>query len=94
MQESRLYASVRGALSNERPYRVSAYKAHPLLRLLTTGYVQVFGRRQRRSRHTLRRPAAEKRQGTKSRREMARRQRGGRPVPQPAMGIWGRERGR
>ena len=29
--------------------------------------VQVFGRRQRRSNHTLRRPASEKRQGTKSR---------------------------
>jgi hypothetical protein len=29
--------------------------------------VQVFGRRQRRSNHALRRPASEKRQGTKSR---------------------------
>jgi hypothetical protein len=32
-----------------------------------SGAVQVFGRRQRRSNHTLRRPASEKRQGTKSR---------------------------
>jgi hypothetical protein len=32
--------------------------------------VQVFSRRRRRSDHTLRRPAAEKRQGTKSRREI------------------------
>ena len=55
--------------------------------------VQVFSRRQRRSHHTLRRPAAEKRQGTKSRREMARRQRRGRPVRQTAMGIWTREWG-
>ena len=30
-------------------------------------HVQVFGRRQRRSNHTLRWPASEKRQGTKSR---------------------------
>jgi len=36
--------------------------------------VQVFGRRQARSIHALRRPAAEKRQGTKSRREVLRRQ--------------------
>src|SRR5260370_31428948 len=35
--------------------------------------VQVFGRRQRRSHHTPRRPASEKRQGTKSRREVVRR---------------------
>jgi hypothetical protein len=32
--------------------------------------VQVFGRRQRRSNHALRRPASEKRQGTKSRRRV------------------------
>jgi hypothetical protein len=36
-------------------------------------YVQVFGRRQRRSNHALRRPASEKRQGTKSRRWVVRR---------------------
>src|SRR5271167_2921788 len=35
--------------------------------------VQVFGRRQRRSNHALRRPASEKRQGTKSRRWVVRR---------------------
>src|SRR5271166_3239059 len=35
--------------------------------------VQVFGRRQRRSNGALRRPASEKRQGTKSRREVVRR---------------------
>jgi hypothetical protein len=34
--------------------------------------VQVFGRRQWRSHNTLRRPASEKRQGTKSRREVVR----------------------
>jgi hypothetical protein len=32
-----------------------------------SGFVQVFGRRQRRAIHALRRPAFEKRQGTKSR---------------------------
>src|SRR3974390_2355746 len=57
-----------------------------------SAHVQVFSRRQRRSHATLR-PAAEKRQGTKSRREMARRQRRGRPVRQTAMGIWTREWG-
>ena len=41
-----------------------------LLRLLTAAFVQVFGRRQRRSNHALRRPASEKRQGTKSRRRV------------------------
>ena len=35
-----------------------------------SGFVQVFGRRQRRSNHALRRPASEKRQGTKSRRRV------------------------
>ena len=35
-----------------------------------SGNVQVFGRRQRRSNHALRRPASEKRQGTKSRRRV------------------------
>jgi hypothetical protein len=39
------------------------------MRLLNrgSGFVQVFGRRQRRAIHALRRPAFEKRQGTKSR---------------------------
>ncbi len=36
----------------------------------TAVFVQVFGRRQRRSNPTLWRPASEKRQGTKSRREI------------------------
>jgi hypothetical protein len=39
-----------------------------LQHLHKSGFVQVFGRRQLRSRRALRRPAAEKRQGTKSRR--------------------------
>ena len=43
-----------------------------------SGFVQVFGRRQRRSDHALRRPASEKRQGTKSRRRMGRRRSRGR----------------
>jgi hypothetical protein len=34
MRESRTYGFVRGALSNERPYRVPL----PLLRLLTAGF--------------------------------------------------------
>ena len=34
MRESRTYGSVRGALSNERPYRVWTF----LLRLLRSGY--------------------------------------------------------
>ena len=41
-----------------------------------SGFVQVFGRRQRRSNHTLWRPASEKCQGTKSRRERVWRCRG------------------
>jgi hypothetical protein len=40
-----------------------------------SAYVQVFGRRQRRSNHSLRRPASEKRQGTKSRGGVVRRRR-------------------
>jgi hypothetical protein len=36
-----------------------------VLQLLTAGFVQVFGRRQRRSDRTLCWPASEKRQGTK-----------------------------
>jgi hypothetical protein len=40
--------------------------------------VQVFGRRQRRSKHALWRPASEKRQGTKSRGGVVRRWRRGR----------------
>jgi hypothetical protein len=46
--------------------------------------VQVFGRRQRRSNHAYWRPASEKRQGTKSRREVARGRR---------RGLWGFCRG-
>jgi hypothetical protein len=49
-----------------------------LLHLLTSGIGQVFGRRQRLSDHALRRPAAEKRQGTKSQRWVVR-QRCGEP---------------
>src|SRR6516164_1950206 len=45
-----------------------------------------------RSNHALRRPASEKRQGTKSRREMVRRRCRMRPAPQTAMGIWSRGR--
>ena len=51
-----------------------------------SAYVQVFGRRQRRSDDTLWRPASEKRQGTKSREVGL-----GRPVPQAQ--LWGFERG-
>jgi hypothetical protein len=51
-----------------------------------SGYVQVFGRRQRRSDHTLRQPASEKRQGTKSRREVVRRRRRRGVVPQKGYG--------
>jgi hypothetical protein len=43
-----------------------------------SGYVQVFGRRQRQSNCALRRPASEKRQGTKSRGGVVRRRRRGR----------------
>src|SRR5712692_9663483 len=50
-----------------------------------SGSVQVFGRRQRRSNHALRRPASEKRQGTKSR-EVGPRS----AVPQTQ--LWGIER--
>jgi hypothetical protein len=45
-----------------------------------TASVQVFGRRRRRFDHTLRRPASEKRQGTKSRRRVVRRRCRGRSV--------------
>ena len=41
MRESRTYGSVRGALSNERPYR----DLLSLLHLLRSGIVQVFSRR-------------------------------------------------
>ena len=51
-----------------------------------SGCVQVFGRRQRRSDDTLRQPASEKRQGTKSREVGL-----GRRVPQAQ--LWGFERG-
>ena len=77
MRESRTYGSVRGARGNSRPYR-----EHRLM----AGYVQVFGRRQRRSIHALRRPASEKRQGTKSRREVVRRRCRRRSVPQKGYG--------
>jgi len=54
-----------------------------LLHLLRSGIVQVFGRRQHWAHHALRRPASEKRQGTKSR-EAAR------PgAPRATMGFWG-----
>jgi hypothetical protein len=51
-----------------------------------TALEQVFGRRQRRSNHALRRPAAEKRQGTKSRREAVRRACRRRAVPRERYG--------
>jgi hypothetical protein len=61
-----------------------------LLHLLTAGIVQVFGRRQRRSHHALWRLAAEKRQGTKSRREVVRWQcRKLAAVPQALWGFGG-----
>jgi hypothetical protein len=61
-----------------------------LLHLITAGPVQVFGRRQRRSNHALRRPASENRQGTKSRREVVRRQcRKLAAVPQALWGFGG-----
>src|SRR3954465_3329593 len=47
---------------------------------------QVFGRPATRTNHTLPWPAAEKRQGTKSRQEVAGKQRRGRVVPQR---LWG-----
>ena len=49
-------------------------------------FVQVFGRRQRRSDHTLRQPASEKRQGTESRREVVRRRCRRGVVPQKSSG--------
>ena len=61
MRESRLYGSVRGALSNERPYRVPQLCSRTLLHLLRSAAVQVFGRRQRRSNHALCRPAKKQR---------------------------------
>ena len=61
-----------------------------LLHLLTAAIGQVFGRPATRTNHALRWPAAEKRQGTKSRQEVAGKQRRGRVVPQNAMGIWAR----
>jgi hypothetical protein len=52
-----------------RPARPTAHAVYgaALLRLLTAGFVQVFGRRRRRPSHALQRPASEKRQGTKLR---------------------------
>ena len=66
MRESRTYGSGRGARGNSRPYR-EAFLCILMLHLLTSALVQVFGRRQRGPNHALWRPAAEKRQGTKSR---------------------------
>ena len=54
-----------------------------LLHLLTAAHVQVFGRRHDESMGALKRPATEKRQGTKSRWGM----RGG---AASTMGIWSR----
>ena len=45
----------------------STAMTRPFAPLHESGSVQVFSRRQRQSHHALRRPAAEKRQGTKSR---------------------------
>jgi hypothetical protein len=60
-----------------------------LLHLLRSPPVQVFGRRHRRSDRTLRWPASEKRQGTKSRREVVLRQcRKLTGAPRALMGIW------
>jgi hypothetical protein len=60
-----------------------------LLYCMSPGIVQVFGRRQRRSDRTLRWPASEKRQGTKSRREVVLRQcRKLTGAPRALMGIW------
>src|SRR6516162_7573330 len=67
-----------GAMSLSCPERIAAAipaeaRASRIARARTfaavheSGSVQVFGRRQRRSNHTLWRPASEKRQGTKSR---------------------------
>jgi hypothetical protein len=39
MRESRTYGSVRGALSNERPYRVCCFAQTSLLHLLTAAFV-------------------------------------------------------
>jgi hypothetical protein len=61
-----------------------------LLRRTLVAHVQVFGRRQRRSHHALWRLAAEKRQGTKSRREVVRWQcRKLAAVPQALWGFGG-----
>ena len=54
------------ACSNRRSDRIRYFFCCAAL----SAYVQVFGRRQRRSDRTLRWPASEKRQGTKSRREV------------------------
>jgi hypothetical protein len=51
-----------------------------LLQCMSLFPAQVFGRRQPQNFHTLWRPAAEKRQGTKSRRRVVRRQ---------CRGLWG-----
>ena len=68
VRESRTHGSVRAVKRTSLPLQ-----GFFLLHLLTSAFVQVFGRRRRLSNHALRRPASEKRQGTKSRREMVRR---------------------
>jgi hypothetical protein len=59
----------------EKPARVCS-----LLQCMSLFPAQVFGRRQPQNFHTFWRPAAEKRQGTKSRRRVVRRQ---------CRGLWG-----
>ena len=49
MRESLMYGSGRGARGNSRPYRELVFSA-----VHEAGFVQVFGRRQRRSSHALR----------------------------------------
>jgi hypothetical protein len=56
-----------------------------LLRCISPFLCKVFGRRRRQSNHAHRRSAAEKRQGTKSRRRVVRRQ---------GRGLWGFSQGR
>ena len=50
-----------------RANRPNTWLLRPPLHAEPSTHVQVFSRRQRQSHHALRRPAAEKRQGTKSR---------------------------
>jgi hypothetical protein len=62
-------------------------RSGPIEHSLMSPPVQVFGRRQRRSDHTLRQPASEKRLGTKSREVDL-----GRPCPRLSYGDLGGER--